>query len=192
MCHDLLGSARFHAFLLAADRDLAERARASGCDCGGVLHRADYQRKPRGGPAGLNEEGERRFSFCCAEDGCRHRMTPTSLRFLGRRVYFATVVVVVCVMRHGATPERMRRIHERVGVDRRTVERWRLWWRTCFVDSPFWRAASAMFAKPVSTERLPATLWTRFRGDDEKRLVALLRFLLPITGGGGLADGQSR
>jgi hypothetical protein len=192
LCHDLFGDARFHAFLLAADRDLAAKAKAAGCDCGGVLHHADYQRKSRGGTAGLSEQDERRFSFCCAEDGCRRRMTPGSLRFLGRRVYLAAVVVVVSVMRHGATPDRMRRIREVVGVDRRTVERWRLWWRTSFVDSPFWRAAAAMFARPVSAAGLPATLWARFRGDDERRLVALLRFLTPITGGGGLAGGHGR
>jgi len=77
----------------------------------------------------------------------------------------------------------MRQLRELVGVNRRTVERWRLWWRTSFVDSPFWRTAAATFSPPVSVMVLPATLLARFRGDEEARLVALLRFLGPITGG---------
>jgi hypothetical protein len=183
LCHELLTSARFQAFLLEADRELAATAKDKGCRCGGVLHRANYSRKPRGGPSGLGPEHEQRFSFCCAEDGCRSRMTPASLRFLGRRVYFAAIVVLVTAMRHGATPERMRQLGELVGVNRRTVERWRLWWRTGFVDSPFWRAASAAFGRPVSVGRLPASLLARFRGTAEARLIAFLRFLGPLTGG---------
>jgi len=190
LCHDLFTNARFLGFLLDADRDLAADARENGCPCGGVLHQANYSRKPRGGPNEAGPEHEQRFSFCCAEDGCRCRMTPQSLRFLGRRVYFAVVVVLVSAMRHGATPKRMRQLRELVGVNRRTVERWRLWWRTSFVDSPFWRTAAAAFVPPVSVMMLPATLLARFRGDEEVRLVALLRFLGPITG--GVAGEQAR
>jgi hypothetical protein len=34
-------------------------------------------------------------------DGCRSRTTPPSLRLLGRKVNFATIVVLVSMMRHG-------------------------------------------------------------------------------------------
>jgi hypothetical protein len=183
LCHDLFANARFHAFLLEADRQLAADARNNGCDCGGPLHQANYPRKPRGGPQGLGPGHDERLSFCCAEDGCRRRTTPPSLRFLGRRVYFATVVVLISAMRHGATPERMRRLRAVVGVDRRTVERWRQWWRTDFIDSPFWRVIGAALIPPVATAQLPASLLTRFRGKPEARLIAFLRWLGPITGG---------
>ena len=36
----------------------------------------------------------RRFSLCCGREGCRHRATPPSVRFLGRRVYVGAVVIV--------------------------------------------------------------------------------------------------
>jgi hypothetical protein len=91
-------------------------------------------------------------------------------------------------MRHGATPARMRKLHEHLGVSRRTVERWRRWWRETFAESPFWRAAAAAFMPPAEPGRLPASLLERFAGDDEARLVALLRYLGPITGGAGLAQ----
>ncbi|MFL9910491.1 hypothetical protein [Paraburkholderia sp. RL17-337-BIB-A] len=35
-----------------------------------------------------------RHSVCCA--GCRRRTTPVSVRFLGRRVYAAAIMVTVC------------------------------------------------------------------------------------------------
>jgi hypothetical protein len=48
-------------------------------------------------------------------------------------------VVLIAIMRDGATAGRMRRLSGLVGVDRRTVERWRKWWRDRFTTSPFWR-----------------------------------------------------
>lgn len=79
---------------------------------------------------------------------------------------------------------RMRRLKELVGVDRRSLERWRRWWREIFTAMPFWQNARAAFMPPVDEERLPATMLERFAGSSlEQRLTALLRFLGPITGG---------
>jgi hypothetical protein len=77
----------------------------------------------------------------------------------------------------------MRELTEVIGVDRRTVERWRTWWRDSFTATPFWQVARAAFMPPVDPGRLPAALIERFAGDDADRLVALLRFMGPITGG---------
>jgi len=184
----LLADTRFHELLLSIDRDLADTCRAEGClACGGRLHSARYPRKPRGRPktlAGrLGPEHDRRFSFCCAVDGCRGRETPASLRFLGRRVYVAAIVVLITILRNGATDARMERLSELVRVDRRTVGRWRRWWREGFTASPFWQSARARFMPPVDQAQLPASLLERLAGDDAERLVGLLRFLSPITGG---------
>jgi hypothetical protein len=59
---------------------------------------------------------------------------PPSLRFLGRKVYLATIVVLVSVTRHGVTKPRIRQLAAAVGVDRRTVARWRAG-ASCFCDS---------------------------------------------------------
>jgi hypothetical protein len=131
----------------------------------------------------LGPEHDRRFSFCCALDGCRSRATPPSLRFLGRKVYLATIVVLVSIMRHGASPKRLQRMNEAVGVDRRTVERWRRWWRDSFTATPFWQIARAAFMPPVEHESLPGSLLDRFGDDSADAIVALLRFLGPITAG---------
>ena len=183
MYQALLADARFHRLLLAIDDDIAADCRAAGCGwCGGVLHSARFRRKPRGRPAGLDDADDQRRSFCCAVAGCRKRATPPSLRFLGRKVYLATVVTLVCALQHGARSAR-RRLSDHLGVSRRTVARWREWWLRSFAAGRFWKAASAAFMPPVQPSRLPASLLERFAGSAEERLVALLRFLAPITGG---------
>ena len=141
----LLADATFHDLLLAYDRDLADLARRAGCACGGVLHSAAYPRKPRPRRRWLRAEHGLRFSFCCAVDGCRSRSTPPSLRFLGRKVYLAVAVVLISIMRHGVSEQRMARLTEAIGVDRRTVARWRMWWRDAFIASSFWQMARAAF-----------------------------------------------
>jgi hypothetical protein len=131
----------------------------------------------------LGEEHDWRFSFCCARDGCRTRRTPPSFRFLGRKVYLAAMVVLIAIMREGATAARMRQLSALVGVSRRTVERWRGWWRDTFTASPFWQIGRATFMPPVDQDRLPASLIERFTGSGAERLIALLRFIAPIAGG---------
>ncbi len=183
MYQRLLGEVRFHQLLLKFDEDLAARTREGGCPrCAGTLHWARYPRKPRGGPASLREQYSQRASFCCAVAGCRRRITPASLRFLGRRVYLATVVVLASAMRCGLTPQRVSRLARELSVPRRTLERWREWWRTAFVHSPFWKAAAGRFMPPVTLAALPGSLLERFRAADRAgRVLALLRFLSPLS-----------
>jgi hypothetical protein len=179
---DLVRDGRLYAFLWECDRDLAAEARAGGCVvCGGRVDSARYPRKPRGGPTALGPAFETRESFCCAQDGCRKRLTPPSLRFLGRKVYLGAVVVLVSAMRHGATPTRVARLRELVGASPRTLARWRRWWREAFATSRFWRGAAGRFGTPIARELLPLSLLDRFAGAVRDRLVATLRLLGPIT-----------
>ena len=137
MYQAVLADAKFHEQLLVFDRDLAASARAARCWlCGGALHSASYDRKPRGCPGGLGQEYAERFSFCCAVDGCRKRTTPPSLRFLGRHVYLATVVTLISALMLGTTPSRLARLSVVPGLDRRTLARWRAWWRSTFYRQP--------------------------------------------------------
>ena len=184
MYQAVLTDATFHEQLLAFDRDLAASARAARCWlCGGALHSASYDRKPRGCPDGLGQEYAERFSFCCAVDGCRKRTTPPSLRFLGRKVYLATVVTLISAMLHGTTPARLTRLSIVPGIDRRTLARWRAWWLSTFTDGPFALIAKATFMPPVDIASLPASLLDRFAGDIAEQLISLLRFLGSLTGG---------
>ena len=182
MYAELLADPKLHALLRKCDEELAAECRAGGCPrCGGKLHSARYPRKPRGGPAGELTHGEFRFSFCCAVEGCRKRATPASLRYLGGKVYLAVVVVLVTAMRCGTTPARLRYLQEHLGVSRRTIYRWRVWWSKGVPETPFWRTAGALLVPPVDRTRLPAALLERFTGNAHERVLALLRFIAPLT-----------
>ena len=181
LCQGHLTDQKLLQFLEHCDANLAEECRQEGCvRCGGRLHRANFRRKPRGG---VEAEGEvYRYSFCCDRDGCRKRHTAASVRFLGRRVYWGFVVVLVSAMRHGLTPGRMRTIRENLGVDRRTLERWREWWLEHFVQRGFWKAARARFMPSLCESTLPLSLCESFEAGTRGGLLKLLEFLLPLTG----------
>jgi len=186
---DLLRDEQLLAFLLECDRDLAKEAGKKGCPrCGGKLHRGDFRRKLRGGRPETEPEQAIRFSFCCSTDGCRARRTPPSLRFLGRRVYAAAVVILTQVLRCGASPARVTELEQLVGVSARTLRRWRRWWQSIFAASRFWKAARSRLRSPVSASGLPHDLLDCFAGDARSRLIDLLRFLSPITGGSPAAE----
>jgi hypothetical protein len=94
--------------------------------------------------------------------------------------------VLVSIMQHGPTPQRMKRLQAALGepLARRTVLRWREWWRHIFADSPFWAAARARLSSPASQLQLPGSLLKQFRGTAHTKLVALLHFISPVTAPG--------
>ena len=169
-------------FLGAIDDDLATQCRVLGCRfCGGVLHSARYPRKPRADPTQLDATAPTtRQSFCC--DRCRRRTTPASVSFLGRRVYPGLVVVLLSAMQSGVTNKTVQDLRSSLGVARRTLQRWRRWWRECFVRTQFWQIEQGRFMPIVESGDLPASLLNRFLGCDARsRLINCLRFLSPLT-----------
>lgn len=164
--------------LTKIDGDLAMQACAEGCRCGGTLHRADYPRKVRGVYRAVSIKAKR-DSFCCAEEGCRRRVTPGSVRFLGRRIYAGFIVVLLTALRHGLSADRVQVLREQLGVEQRTLERWREWWLQQFASGRPWRLARARFMPLLDEATLPWSLWTRFCAHGSTPLVALLRFLTP-------------
>jgi len=181
-CQSHLADEKLRQLMEKVDADVAENVRKEGCTVcdDGVLHRSKYPRKPRGVDSGSNEIIYR-LSYCCNQDGCRKRHTPPSVRFLGRKVYWGFVVVLVSAMHHGLTPERFRVLYESLGIDRRTVERWREWWLNTFERSVFWKAKRAQFSPPLDKDILPWSLWKVFGADRRDRLLNLLKFLSPLT-----------
>lgn len=176
MSLSILSDPRLFATLFRMDSDLAEKARAEGCPCAGRLHVADYPRKPRA-PEDLGPEHRKRHSFCCAT--CRCRTTPPSVRFFGRRVYAFPVVVLVTTLAAGLSGPRLATLRKEFGIDRRTLERWRVWWREVFPRTDFWKTGRARFSPPVDGSQLHS-LRDRF-AEGLDGLVLLLRFLSPMT-----------
>ena len=178
MCHALLQDPGFFRLLLRIDEELAGDARAGGCECGGVLHRANYPRKPRACLNEVRSDFESRFSFCCAD--CRKRKTSTSVRFLGRRVYLALAVVLGSARHAGQNPAAAR-VSTTLDVPVRTLQRWRQWWCQHFALTPLWQARCARFMPPVASDLFPTSLLERFAGNAAEALIRLLVFLSPLT-----------
>ena len=178
MCHFLVQDPTFFAVLLAIDQEQAVLTQAAGCACEGRLHCANYPRKPRGCLPEFRSSFDRRFSFCCST--CRKRTTATSVRFLGRRVYLA-LVVVLSSSRHAGSNSAAPLLTS-LAIPLRTLERWRAWWRGAFTHTPLWLSACGAFMPALDAEQLPAVLLERFIGADAlSRMSALLRFLTPLT-----------
>jgi hypothetical protein len=152
LSHDWIPDINFFYLLDAEDARVAAAVKVSGCpDCGGRLDQANYPRKPRGGELGAaGEVFDRRRSLCCARDGCRHRRTPPSLVFLGRRVYLA-ITVVIAAWRSTAT----------TSPPRRTVGRWRAWFGA-LRGTRWWTEQRGRMWPPIEpAEILPAAIIER-------------------------------
>jgi hypothetical protein len=171
-----------YQFLETVDADLAEAVRCGCCvHCGGRLDRADFARKPRGGPKEFMDRWTSRESFCCDNEGCRKRHTPPSARFLGRKVYVGVVVVLAAAMMHGLDAWRLAKLHDALGIDGRTLKRWRQWWLSDFVRKPFWKAHRGRFMPVLDEAAMPFCLLDAFNATRREGLIRLMEFLSPIT-----------
>jgi len=139
-------SSSLWAALVALDRTFLVEAQRRGClTCGGRLDRADYRRKPRGGPDQHHEvsDFDLRFALCCAVRGCRRRAPVLSARYAGRRVYVAIAVILTVALRQAAPP-RQQSISVLVkaipGCARRTIQRWIAHCKAVVPRSAWWKA----------------------------------------------------
>lgn len=171
----ILNNGLFFKLLTRMDERIAQEAKVAGCKyCSSKLHCGDYSRKPRGVVG-----WDKRHSFDCSR--CRRRKTPPSVRFLGRRVYAGVVVVLVGAMLHGTNARRTQVLVEQLGVDRRTLKRWLIWWREAFVESGFWKSVRSRFMPPLESARMPLSLVEAFGAERAKGMVNLLSFIMPIS-----------
>jgi hypothetical protein len=177
VCHAVLQDPAFFHFLTRIDEEFATVTRVGRCrGCEGPLHVADYPRKPRGCPAAVREEYSWRLSFTCGR--CDGRATSPSVRFAGRRVYLAVVLMLSSPPGSASSQA----LCELLSIPARTLQRWRRWWREDFPCTPFWRSMRERFMPPVVIERLPLSLRERFDGCEMAgRLTQMLRFIAPLT-----------
>ena len=177
MYASILRDPAFFRFLLRIDEEFAAETHREGCPkCAGPLHVADFPRKPRGCPAAVVEDYSWRFSFTCGR--CEKRATSASVRFLGRRVYVAVMLMLVSPSQGLAT----RHLSDQLGVPMRTLLRWRRWWREEFLCTAFWQAVRSRFMPPLESAQLPQSLLARIQADSPTdRLAQTLRFLSPLS-----------
>ena len=109
-------------------------------------------------------------------------MLPPSVLFWGRRVYWASVLLVVTALRQGRnrgyTVEKLKALF---GVTRPTLTRWLCYFREVFPFSQSWRRLTGRLMPPVAEHELPRGLIERFvqaRGDPELGLMACLKAIV--------------
>jgi hypothetical protein len=172
------------AALTEADRCTAAAVAAQGCQfCGGPLHAANYRRKARGGLFVKLAGSLVRHSLCCGRRGCRRRVKPPSLRFLGRRVYLEIVLVLAGVWAQIATG--LRAAARQTGVPARTLGRWLSWWQQEVPRLDWWAELRARFTPPPPVEStLPRSLWLHLCShvaSEDARVWLAARCLAPAT-----------
>jgi hypothetical protein len=124
----------------------------------------------------VREEYSRRLSFTCGR--CDARSTSPSVRFAGRRVY----VAVVLMLRSPPGSASGQELCDLLSIPARTLKRWRTWWREDFPATPFWQSMRARFIPPLAIEQLPQCLLVRFDGDAmTDRLTHALRWIAPLS-----------
>jgi hypothetical protein len=83
-------------------------------------------------------------------------------------------------MMHGLKPRRVERLRQELGIDERSLKRWRGWWQETFVESGFWKGARARFMPGLDEKIMPLSLVEAF-GANRAGLLKLMEFLSPIT-----------
>ena len=143
-------------------------------DAGGPLDVANYPRKPRGEHRdALSSQYSVRLSFCCANS--RRRITPLSMRFLGRKVYVGGIISLISAGAIAMNDEHCSRLIEALNLLKQTLYRWHLWWTKQLPASAYWCALSGGFSPPIPPARLPGQLLVHLHGSDPgTRMVRLL------------------
>lgn len=162
----------FFQSLYDLDKKAFQEMKAIPCSkCGGKLDTANIPRKLRGKPEGMTI----RFGLCCRKEGCRERIWPPSLRFLGRKVYSAWTIMLAIDFHQflGLSPP----------IPRRTLVRWRNFWRDQLAEnSPFIRRARAHGTLPIPQPgESPKGILEAFGFPNFKSWMPALKFFTRVT-----------
>jgi len=182
MLAELVQRSSLFLLLNEIDQDLANKHRMKWCPyCEGPLYQANYERKPRGGPEDLPEWLCIRKSLCCGRGGCRHRSLPPSCLFMGRKVYWGAVILVIMTLRQNR-PEGKSTIWlmRMFGISRKTLFRWLAYYREVFPQSKQWKRLRGRIGISVKDSRLPGDLLDYFIAycrHVEKGVIGCLQFL---------------
>jgi hypothetical protein len=124
----------------------------------------------------VREDYSWRLSFTCGR--CEGRATSPSVRFAGRRVYLA-VVLMLSSPPGSASGQAL---CDLLSIPARTLKRWHRWWRVDFALTPFWQSVCERFMPPVTITELPPSLLERFdAGELGDQLALALRFIAPLS-----------
>lgn len=126
-------------------------------DCGGKLQSSRYPRL-------LRAESENspisvhRLSFCC--DTCRKRVTLSSVWFFDRNDHYDLHVARLrpCSLDGQANQAQHDNLQSLLGISKRTLARWWLWWRDAFIRTSLWKSEGVIILPPIPRQELPGGL----------------------------------
>jgi hypothetical protein len=180
MLSELLKNKSLFNQLYIIDKEIAEQYRQMPCSyCGGPLYFANYFRKPRGEPDGVDEKCFIRFSLCCGKEGCRHRIMPPSCRFIGQKVYWYIVILVII---SDLQNEKINifKMSKLFNISRNTIARWVNFFQDIFPSSSQWQSIRGRVSALITNTGLPSGLvnyFVNFKSTVEDSLISCLKFL---------------
>jgi len=164
--------------LHSLDVELADKVRTKRCPlCGGPLHSGAYKRQPRGEGEDVEipEEFRQRLGLCCG--WCRRRTLPPSCLYLGRKVFWGCIVMLVTAAAQGLGNHTITELCARFDVSRRTVKRWVSFFEVLFPSSAPWQRLRGRVGVEVRTEELPRGLVACFLANCEDAQSAVVSCL---------------
>lgn len=158
----------FFQELCKKDHEMFLKEKSGRCSCGGRLDTAHFKRKPRG----LGEKEETRYSLCCCVEGCRKRLTPRSLRFFGRKIYVAWVVILAI--------DFFKELGLSTQMSRQTIARWKNLWRDQLSEqNSFMRRARSLLPPGFPESKSPGALLPIFKFPEKSSWIPILKFFIP-------------
>lgn len=160
MLSELLQNVSLFRVLHQIDQDFARACRQAGCPfCHSSLHNAFYPRQPRGGPDNIPEEYCIRLSLCCSNEACRRRVLPPSCLFLGRKVYWNAIILIVTTLwQQNPGENSINMLAQKFNINRKTVVRWIHYFHEVFPRSMQWQRLRGLVSARISDQDLPQGL----------------------------------
>ena len=95
-----------------------------------------------------------------------------------RRVYWRAVIIVAISLLQGTPSHKsVAQLQRLFNVDRKTVMRWRVYFRDIFPHSPQWQQIRGLFPSSVGNKSLPADLLNHFLSQNKHTQDALAECL---------------
>jgi len=169
--------------LLQIDRDFLQELKSKKCPhCGGPLHESNYKRKPCGIPKNIEipEKYLIRYSLCCGH--CRKRCMPPSCRFMGRRVYWQWVIILIITIQQEGKIS-LKKLCDKFKVQAITIYRWREYFQEIFPATKQWQRLRGLVGVEIKDTELPGTLLMYFINkckNGVKGIIQCIKFLVLV------------
>ena len=134
----------FFLYLHRIDQYIAKKTGEASCPiCGSQLDIRNWYRKGFGVPPGCDGQALIRHSFCCS--CCRTSITPNSLRFMYYKRNAICSELIICALIPGSDNDKKvaKELQLFLGIDRKTLNIFRKWWRERFGGCLFARQEAA-------------------------------------------------